>query len=548
MGHNRRGYAALLLAFGAAFCACRRSDTTTTTPVVVGSNGEPGTGSKAQCSGWFPDWISNNPPADSVQSFQLAQGYPLGTPVLEAQEGKLRVVRWDPPAPATTAAEAPWLAHDFRIASERAAYLESLKQYFLEGNDSVDFAVQRNSARAWFHVPMMTSDAFSRREPYHGLTKERQLRSRDHKWIVDGTDGAGNLNAYAIGAYNWLGGYTIGQVFRDPDPQLSDPTQAHFIVGAYVFKLLFAEYDPTKIVTAQDPLIGAPEWQVQDIQDPAGHALRNVRLLQVDVAVRDDRSTQTGWVFATFVYDKSMTTGSNPWRRLRAVGVMWGNDPDVTSAGVGTLDETWTAAGLPSDLARQDGRPYGRDGRLNGPVDNPFSSCLSCHSTAQVVVGASTRNAFRGVDLFPPPPSSSCASPMMWFRNVNAGVPFGVTTNGGDGCELASPPTPTPPLHSLDYSLQLADALQSALFDRDPNPCAALAAQLTQTNTAAPAATLEESQRKLAPHALREPTLLERKGVVAGVSRSQAPTPTRVAVKPTAVNTRTEPNDGPHRR
>ncbi|MGH6690692.1 MAG: hypothetical protein ACREF4_08445, partial [Gammaproteobacteria bacterium] len=48
----------------------------------------------------------------------------------------------------------------------------------------------------------------------------------------------------------------------------------------------------------------------------------------------------------------------------------------------------------------------------------------------------------------------------------------------GTGCTLASPQPATPPLHSLDYSLQLADGLESSLFYLNPNPCQAAAQQL----------------------------------------------------------------------
>jgi hypothetical protein len=59
--------------------------------------------------------------------------------------------------------------------------------------------------------------------------------------------------------------------------------------------------------------------------------LLTVRLLQVDVAIRDSRArTTTGWVFGTFVYDGN-ATGETPWDRLVPVGVMWGNDPRVTT-------------------------------------------------------------------------------------------------------------------------------------------------------------------------------------------------------------------------
>ncbi len=74
-------------------------------------------------------------------------------------------------------------------------------------------------------------------------------------------------------------------------------------------------------------------------------------------------------------------------------------------------------------------------GRLNGPVDNPISSCLSCHAIAQWPVVA---------PLVPPrnvEPDS--AEWMKWFRNVRAGESF------SEGAV------------SLDYSLQLAVGIQN---------------------------------------------------------------------------------------
>ncbi len=51
-----------------------------------------------------------------------------------------------------------------------------------------------------------------------------------------------------------------------------------------VFKILFAEYDPAKIVASTDPLEGSPEWSVVDVSTPNA-PLDKVRLLQVDIGV-----------------------------------------------------------------------------------------------------------------------------------------------------------------------------------------------------------------------------------------------------------------------
>jgi hypothetical protein len=111
------------------------------------------------------------------------------------------------------------------------------------------------------------------------------------------------------------------------------------------------------------------------------------------------------------------------------VGLQWGNDPGVTPAMVAsgtTLQETViNPAVLPLNLK------LGWAGRLNGPVDNPVSSCLSCHSTAQVPQGGMV-----------PPFSAGDAARLNWFRNIKAGDPF------------------DPGRQSTDYSLQLSVAIR----------------------------------------------------------------------------------------
>jgi hypothetical protein len=509
----------VVVAIVLAGTACR-DDPSTTDTTPTDEFGGTGSGYVAQCSGWYPDWISSNPPAAEVDAFQLSQGYYLGVPVFETVDGQLEVVAWNPPSPATLAG-APWLAHDFHVPAQRMDYLQALLDYVMLGMPEADFVAQANTKRRWYHVPMMTTSPFSRREPYRGTTKERALQASDHSWIVPGNQ----LQSYALGYYNLLGSYTLGQVFNDPDPLLSDPSKAQFIDGALVFKLIFVEHDPAKIVAAQDPLVGAPQWQVQDVQAPAD-PLKAVRLLQLDIAVRDPRATQSGWVFATYVFDKSKAGEPSPWRRLTPVGLQWGNDPDVTGPGAGTLDESWTdTAGLPAVFQGK----LGRDGRLNGPVDNPASSCLSCHSTAQVQLGAAPVSAFRGARLVPAGACSD-AQDMTWFRNIPGGTPFGAMNNNGGGCSLLAPQPGSPPLHSLDYSLQLADGLESALFYENPNPCEATAtAMMRAEEQAAPAE--QASPADQAP-----------------AMRKAAPQPRRLKMEPARIKELQQQDDAQRRR
>ena len=429
----------------------------TFTPSVqkpTGQGGEAGNDYTVQCSGWFPDWIVRSAPPGGEPTFHLAQGYPLGVPVLD---GNGEFDHWDPLSPYTTA---PWLAYDFTLPAERMQYLEALKTYVLEDLVPHDFVPQNGnlSKRHWYHVPMMTA-GFNPREPRHGLTAERALRATEQSWLNS------NVGAYGIGMYNSLGGYTIGQVFKDPEPSNSDPSKAQFIDGALVFKILFAEYVPASI-TGPNPLANAPEWQIQDPTSP-NNATFPVRLLQMDIAVKDPRSAVTGWVFATYVYDESLpaATPQQRWYNLTPVGLQWGNDPDVTGPGDPDLDESWINPGVPAPLNDH----VGLHGRLNGPVDNPSSACMSCHSTAQAYAPGASFGAYKAVALVPNP-ACSAAQKAQWFRNLPGSEPFGRTT-GPNFCDLTNPPLASPPMYSLDYSLQLQLGLALGVGENAANPC-----------------------------------------------------------------------------
>jgi hypothetical protein len=461
------------LAAALAVTSCRLQ---TTAPTTVPADGRGNF--TAQCSGDFPDWISSNPPPASgdvngqepgiQQSFQLAQSYPLGNPVFATgPDGIPRVDHWTPLA---ADVDAPWRAYaNLSDATQRSNYLAALKTYVLQGmsDPGIDFDATKNNqrlgARRWFHVPMMTAAGDRRREPYHGVTSERGLRAGEQvHWLTAGP----NLKAVAIGYYNLLGGYTIGQVFNNYDLTRTDPTSAHFIDGTLVFKLLFAQYDPSRIV-APDPLLHSPAWFVQDPANPTA-PLMQVRLLQVDIAVKDDHvASTTGWVFATYVYDESLVaTEPNAWRRLTPVGLQWGNDPTVTATAVSPLAETWINPALPAAFRDH----LGRGGRLIGPVDNPVSSCISCHSTAEVdMAQAGNAIPFLGAAMIPPA-SCSPAEQMGWFRNLPSGAggsqPFGRAVSA---CPLDTSATGLTP---VDYSLQLQEGLQSVFGFRNGNPCA----------------------------------------------------------------------------
>lgn len=398
--------------------------------IAVDDNGTPnpaGT-SVAQCSGTFPDYV--------VEASLFPAGY-AGPWFFMAEDFPTEV----PPA------DGPWQSIDFMDGVEGAdAYLYAMRDYAYEGNLEIDFRVQENDVRPWFTMPLMNYGP-GRREMVHGVTQERSLEAPE-LGIKPGV----TVDNYAIGFYNAPGGFTVGQVWQNPnDPDLA---ASQFADGTMVFKILFSDATPDDFVNPDDYILeGAPEWQIAT----GNGELTTVRLLQMDVAARDDRAPETGWVFGTFAYQKD-APDENPWLRMRPVGLAWGNDPGYTPTeqqeGV-PLEEGTVSDEIPAYAATH----LGWAGRVNGPVDNPISACTSCHMTSQFPVDADMA-----------PFATACQTDeqkLWWFRNLAGDEPFGAVD---DNTCLPEPPPSEPPV-ALDYSLQMQVAVQNLLQYRDVNPC-----------------------------------------------------------------------------
>ena len=310
---------------------------------------------------------------------------------------------------------------DFK--TDPMAYVLAVRDYVFAGNIhggpvSEDFILQNNTAgHAWYHVPWQHWGPTGR-EGYHGLTREGPLSPE-----VLAPEQKKASYAYAVGFYNGPGGYTIGQVWPSADegPDLTHMIQAMedgfaFPEGTVVGKFLFTSLGPDQVPWLANPL----QWQAYmydcDVTDPskcpdgmegATRSTQMVNLLQMDVMVKDSRAENAaGWVFGTFAYNGAAAQskelgeayaaacadiegpGKN-WCNLMPVGVMWGNDPDNRTSFINDkptatvinadLKETWINAdpALPA-------MHLGFNSRLNGPADNPSSSCMSCHATGQV--------------------------------------------------------------------------------------------------------------------------------------------------------------------
>lgn len=126
---------------------------------------------------------------------------------------------------------------------------------------------------------------------------------------------------------------------------------------------------------------GGSSCRCADLAGPRAGRPSTSELMQMDVAAAAP-DTKPGWIFRTLAYDAS-ASDTSPWLRMRSVGPACGNDEGVTPQGVQaetqTIKETIVSGDAPSGAVSH----LCWAGRMNGPVDNPISSCLSCHSTAQ---------------------------------------------------------------------------------------------------------------------------------------------------------------------
>jgi hypothetical protein len=340
------------------------------------------------------------------------------------------------------------MAFDFR--TEPDAYMFAVLGYVLEGQNRKTWRVQDNPVRRWYHVPWMHTGKIGR-EFISGLTRE--LAS------LPGELGRGQTGCrqnWAVAFYNATGGSTLHQVWGDGTAP-PNVNKARFDPGTVVAKLLFTEATASEFAA----LGGAPTIQANINQGPDRDALgcvadtnprapATLRLLQLDVAIRDPRSPVTGWVFGTFIFD-GRRPGTDPWDKLTPVGLMWGNDPDLSDAAAAT------GAKPRESIVLRDaglGRSFGRGGRMNGPVDNPQSSCLACHMTAQYP------SLNKG--LAPTASQTEWSDIKCWFRNLAPDQPFGASAPCGQR---------VPASRSMDYSLQLALGVRNYLKE---NPNAAL--------------------------------------------------------------------------
>lgn len=279
----------------------------------------------------------------------------------------------------------------------------------------------------------------SGREPLIGLTKERGPNPGD----LSPTSGDG-YQVWAVGFYNLPGAAVLGDIFAEPcNPSL--PVAVKFPPDTASVKFLFTDASTDEVTYLKD----APEFDA--MIDAAGsgsdsraidqRTSRPLRLLQVDVAVKDTRAKETDWVFGTFVW-VGPPKGDKLFDNLVPVSLQWGNDPGVYDT---SLKQSWINPDLNNVAYGWPERPtLGFLGRANGPADNIRSSCMSCHSTARTPRSSLgiLDSRFNMTDVTDPAKVKLHVD--TWFQNMKGG-------------RLFQPAEPA--ASALDYSLQLEAAM-----------------------------------------------------------------------------------------
>lgn len=374
----------------------------------------------------FPDFGYMVPAnqAMGLQVFKLSQDYPEQEPRTELP---------------------PFFKTDFKTDWKK--WLLQVRDYCFEGNIGNpdvkdDFRVENNKKRKWFHMPWQHYGS-NGREGFHGLTKEAPVKVGQ---LAPGQTFATG-GAWAVGFFNDRAGWKIGQVWKDHSNPNPDAMGAGFPNGTVLFKLLFVSI-PKSVAEIQLPFMRKGVWW--DAYATYNFATNErtqiqVGLVQMDIMVRDDRAPY-GWVLGNFQFNGN--SGAKTWENLVPVGLMWGQDPDNKDNPPSPfpLVKTPINPALKETIINPDSKELpathlGWNGRLNGPLDNPMSSCFSCHSTAQYPQASALSPLFDPTlaNVKPGDPTW-----MMWFRNIACGTPF----NDKHG-------------KSMDFCLQMAESLQN---------------------------------------------------------------------------------------
>lgn len=297
-----------------------------------------------------------------------------------------------PKAPLPPLQNPPWqaaIAGQPISVANAPAYADALRTYVAKNAKALimNYASWDASTARWFNEPWLGSI----RESIHGTYPAGEFGPG----IFPGTGLRATFNTHVLTYYDERAAYSVFKLWGADamKPTLKTPN-SQFDEGSVVVKAaVFASMDPKQKTDWWDAMKGAQSWPLY--VSPDGAAPTQVwsgYVAQFDIIVKDSKSApKTGWVFTTLVYDSSLP--GDVWDKMIPLGAQWGNDPQATKSGQ-PLAENWINPKAP----KYSTQTLGWGGRLSGPNDGarndiavngkveknePDSSCMSCHSTAQ---------------------------------------------------------------------------------------------------------------------------------------------------------------------
>lgn len=433
--HGRRRTALILTALLTSVSSCHQSSSGVETPPSP-MPADPTTGPTATSTSTAPP----SPPAPTPEQSAFRNAAVDPPPGYTGPLFQLSA-EFPSQAPVVTPDNSPWLEVKVDFGDGKKAvnfkkggwadYMKVILDYVKREQDpnlanEVGFKARVGGQVRWYNMPWMAFDLHSGREFVHGCTNERtafldDLNGPTHKFPERSVSekceqlNKAGFESWSVGYYNDFGGWAIGQAIPRQGNAAGVPQTVTDAQGSTLMKgLPFPQGTlVTKILTTSAPpecvpaLKNAPAWTVDRHKYDAATSsyscdreLNTTHVLQLDVAVVDARSP-IRWVYGTFIYDGSLP-GATFWERLAPLGVQWGSDPDTWPA-----TQPQQSKAILQSVLNPNVRTYqheGCNGRLAGPVDNPKSSCVSCHGAGYAVapVGTVMVQGLPGTGNIPP--------------------------------------------------------------------------------------------------------------------------------------------------
>jgi hypothetical protein len=288
----------------------------------------------------------------------------------------------------------------FALLMQEYAYKGMIRN--IKNNPDLDFMPHyakqdKKSGRYWCHMPWLNITSKGR-EFVHGLTKEFPLHESDAYPFVEKKNGI----SWGTAFYNSFACESIGDFFgtaispKTPE-QIAAQKKITFQDGYVATKLLF---NNSTMAQFDDAYTWVVHGGTNKNMFSTKRRMQKMRHLQMDVAIKDSSILGSdpelnNWLMFTYYYDPTyispLTKKLNlpeGIRNMRPLGVQYGLSSGKSIIFNGSKNNHCIKEDPTDRKSPCHSLPY-KETRLNGPADNPISSCLSCHATSGTQVPAS---------------------------------------------------------------------------------------------------------------------------------------------------------------